>query len=215
MSAEGFLDETDAGVIFYTKTLSDQRYYTKSATDTLLGGKASTSSVSTIESDLETLEGNVYTKTQVDALVDAQISPTELNSTLASYATTSTTDALDTRLTTAEGEIDDLQSDKVDKVVGKGLSTEDFTTAEQTKLSNLVLGVDLAGGTAWKVDSEGDLTFGDEIDQHAGAWKVKFNIVDGEILFDYTLRKTSFDRFADLPDKLWTIDSDGDLNLTL
>ena len=33
--------------------------------------------------------------------------------------------------------IDGLLSDKVDKVSGKGLSTNDFTTSEKTKLSNL------------------------------------------------------------------------------
>src|SRR5690606_8608585 len=33
-----------------------------------------------------------------------------------------------------------LLDDKVDKVTGKGLSTEDFTTPEKTKLANINLG---------------------------------------------------------------------------
>lgn len=41
-------------------------------------------------------------------------------------------------LNNIEDGIGELQSQKVDKVSGKGLSTEDFTTAEKTKLSNIL-----------------------------------------------------------------------------
>lgn len=40
-------------------------------------------------------------------------------------------------------EVTDGLADKVDKVTGKGLSTEDYTTAEQTKLSNIETGAEV------------------------------------------------------------------------
>lgn len=43
----------------------------------------------------------------------------------------------DARLNADEGNITALQSGKVDKVAGKGLSTEDYTTAEKEKLATL------------------------------------------------------------------------------
>lgn len=48
------------------------------------------------------------------------------------------------RMTTAEGAITSLQNDKVDKVAGKGLSTNDFTDAEEEKLMHAVVDEDLA-----------------------------------------------------------------------
>ena len=45
-------------------------------------------------------------------------------------------------------ELTKVQSNKVDKVAGKGLSTEDYTSEEKTKLSNIE-----AGATNTVVDS--------------------------------------------------------------
>ena len=214
LSALGYLDSTSAGAIFYSKTLSDARYYTQSQVDGLLAGKASAQSVSDVEADLAELDSNTYSKSEVDALVDAQVSPTELSAELASYAPTSITDGLDSRVTTAEGDIASLEAGKVDKVEGKELSSNDFTDAEQAKLGNMVFAYQLAGGTAWT--RNGDvLTFGNEIDQHTGAWKITHRIVDGEILFDYALRSTTFNRFTELPDRHWPVNANGDLSLSL
>lgn len=44
---------------------------------------------------------------------------------------------LDTQIGLVYAAIDDLDTAKVDKVTGKGLSTEDYTTAEKTKLSGI------------------------------------------------------------------------------
>ena len=41
--------------------------------------------------------------------------------------------------TTQNTNINNLQNNKVDKEAGKGLSTNDFTTAEKTKLANLLI----------------------------------------------------------------------------
>lgn len=41
------------------------------------------------------------------------------------------------------GKVSNIISGKVDKVNGKGLSTEDYTTAEQTKLSGIATGAEV------------------------------------------------------------------------
>ena len=52
------------------------------------------------------------------------------------------------------GEVDAIAADKVDKVAGKGLSTEDFTTTEQTKLSGIEAGAQVNTITGVKGNSE-------------------------------------------------------------
>jgi hypothetical protein len=46
-------------------------------------------------------------------------------------------------------EADDLLDDKVDKVAGKGLSTEDYTTAEKTKLAGVEAGAEVNVQSDW------------------------------------------------------------------
>jgi hypothetical protein len=46
-----------------------------------------------------------------------------------------------------------LQSDKVDKIAGKGLSTNDFTTAEQTKLAGIEAGAEVNVNADWNATS--------------------------------------------------------------
>lgn len=48
-----------------------------------------------------------------------------------------------------KSQTDDLLDDKVDKVDGKGLSTEDYTTAEKTKLSNIEAGAEVNVQSDW------------------------------------------------------------------
>lgn len=60
--------------------------------------------------------------------------------------------ALKTRVKTAEDDIDALETGKVDKVAGKQLSTEDYTTAEKTKLGGIAEGAQVNVIETVKVD---------------------------------------------------------------
>lgn len=60
--------------------------------------------------------------------------------------------ALKTRVKTAEDDIDKLETGKVDKVEGKGLSTNDYTTAEKTKLAGIAEGAQVNVIETVKVD---------------------------------------------------------------
>jgi hypothetical protein len=50
-------------------------------------------------------------------------------------------------------DIEALQSDKVDKVAGKGLSTEDYTTAEKSKLAGIQAGAEVNVNADWNAFS--------------------------------------------------------------
>ena len=71
---------------------------------------------------------------------------------------------------------DNLLNDKVDKVTGKGLSTEDYTTAEKTKLSNIeaeankTVIVQATGSSTTSVMSQNAVTssLGDKVDKVSG-----------------------------------------------
>nr|DAP21959.1 MAG TPA: Head fiber protein [Caudoviricetes sp.] len=116
-------------------------YYTKAETDSKVSGKVdkitgkglSTNDYTTAEksklaslsnyddTELKSLIGNTYTKSEVDAKIDEAVTGGEVD--LTNYYT--------------KAEIDSKVSGKVDKVTGKGLSTNDFTTALKTKLEGL------------------------------------------------------------------------------
>ena len=66
---------------------------------------------------------DIYTKTEVDTLLDDYYTKTEVDTELDDYYTKTETDT----------ELDG----KVDKVTGKGLSTNDYTTADKTIVSNV------------------------------------------------------------------------------
>ena len=116
-------------------------YYTKAETDSKVSGKVdkitgkglSTNDYTTTEksklaslsnyddTELRSLIGNTYTKSEVDAKIDEAVAGGDVD--LSNYYTKSETDS--------------KVSNKVDKVTGKGLSTNDYTTAEKTKLAGL------------------------------------------------------------------------------
>ena len=75
--------------------------------------------IGTTEIDLS----DYVTDTELETILNDYVTTSGLNTILANYATTS---AMTTAL-----------ADKVDKVSGKGLSTEDYTTAEKTKVNGL------------------------------------------------------------------------------
>ena len=68
---------------------------------------------------------NYYKKTQVDALLAAKADSTDLDDYYMKIQTYS------------QNEVDTALADKVDKVAGKGLSQENYTSEEKTKLASL------------------------------------------------------------------------------
>ena len=144
-----YLDEN--GVLFYTQKL-------KIILDGLLAAKADASEITRIEGIIDTLETLVNNK--VDKVTGKGLSTNDLTDALKQYydnkqdalsagsnisienGVISATDTIydDTEI---KADIAELESGKVDKVTGKGLSTEDFTTAEKTKLSGIETGADV------------------------------------------------------------------------
>ena len=116
---------------YYTKSEVDSKDNTK--VDKVSGKGLSTNDFTTAEksklaslsnyndTELRNLIGNTYTKSEVDAKIDEAVAGGDVD--LSNYYTKSETDS--------------KVSNKVDKVTGKGLSTNDYTTAEKTKLAGL------------------------------------------------------------------------------
>ena len=116
---------------YYTKSEVDTKDSTK--VDKVSGKGLSTNDFTTAEksklaslsnyddSEIRNLIGNTYTKSEVDAKIDEAVAGGDVD--LSNYYTKSETDS--------------KVSNKVDKVTGKGLSTNDYTTAEKTKLAGL------------------------------------------------------------------------------
>ena len=116
---------------YYTKSEVDAKDNTK--VDKVSGKGLSTEDYTTAEksklaslsnyndSELRSLINNTYTKSEVDAKIDEAVTGSKVD--LSNYYTKSETDS--------------KVSGKVDKVEGKQLSTNDFTTALKTKLEGL------------------------------------------------------------------------------
>lgn len=116
---------------YYTKSEVDTKDSTK--VDKVSGKGLSTNDFTTAEksklaslsnyddSEIRNLIGNTYTKSEVDDKIDEAVAGGEVD--LTNYYT--------------KAETDSKVSGKVDKVTGKGLSTNDFTTALKTKLEGL------------------------------------------------------------------------------
>lgn len=80
------------------------------------------------------------------------------NSAIDTALSTTSTNPVENRVVTeAINRINQTLSDKVDKVAGKGLSTEDFTTEEKTKLSSIETGANANVQVDWnQTDSTSD-----------------------------------------------------------
>lgn len=92
-------------------------YYTKEEVDALI---PQVDSYTKVESDNKyAVKADVYTKSEVDDLIVPQVDAYTKQESDSKYATIETV------------------NNKVDKVVGKGLSTEDYTTEEKEKLAGL------------------------------------------------------------------------------
>lgn len=128
-------------------TVDLSNYYTKPETNTLVSSKVdkvegkqlSTEDYTTEEkTKLAGLEN--YDDTAVKSDIAANTVAIEAEVERAKAAEKVNADAITTeveRATTAEGELNTKIDTKVDKVEGKQLSTEDYTTAEKTKLASL------------------------------------------------------------------------------
>ena len=133
-TADATLDtKIDAEVTRATNAESELNTKIETKVDKVSGKQLSTEDYTTAEksklaslsnyddSELRNLIGNTYTKSEVDAKIDEAVTGGEVD--LSNYYTKSETDS--------------KVSGKVDKVEGKGLSTNDFTTALKTKLEGL------------------------------------------------------------------------------
>lgn len=100
---------------------------------------------------------NYYNKTEIDNLLNAKVNSSDLSTvaTSGSYNDLSNKPTIPTKTSDltndsnfvsssdlsnsyySKAQTDNLLDTKVDKVTGKGLSTEDYTTAEKTKLSGI------------------------------------------------------------------------------
>ena len=128
-------------------TVDLSNYYTKPETNTLVSSKVdkvegkqlSTEDYTTEEKNkLAGLEN--YDDTDIKNDIAANTVAIEAEVERAKAAEKVNADAITTeveRATTAEGELNTKIDTKVDKVEGKQLSTEDYTTAEKTKLASL------------------------------------------------------------------------------
>ena len=128
-------------------TVDLSNYYTKPETNTLVSSKVdkvegkqlSTEDYTTEEKNkLAGLEN--YDDTDIKNDIAANTVAIEAEVERATAADTTLQDNInkeETRARTAEKELDIKVSNKVDKIEGKQLSTEDYTTAEKTKLASL------------------------------------------------------------------------------
>ena len=112
----------------------ETNYYNKTEVELLVaGGSGGSIDLSNYYKKLET-----YSKAQVDAIISSGTTD------LSNYYTRAQVESLISAIPATDlsnyynkTQVDAIALDKVDKVVGKQLSTEDYTTAEKTKLSGL------------------------------------------------------------------------------
>lgn len=117
------------------------KYTLPTASDTVLGGvkvgAVDDATISSYHGAKTTLRNGVLMCDLVSDSKNGALSKTDY----AAFKKTGTDlAALDTRVTSAEDDINQLFSDKVDAVAGKGLSTNDFTAAYKTKLDGIATG---------------------------------------------------------------------------
>lgn len=116
-------------------------YYTKTETDSAI-----TTAISTALASVWVLKGRVNTVNDLPSsgnkVGDVYMVGLETDLNKPEYYWTGTAweffgQTVDLSAYYTKTQVDSLLGDKVDKVTGKGLSTEDYTTAEKTKLAGL------------------------------------------------------------------------------
>ena len=126
-------------------------YYTKTEADDLLDDKVDKVNGKGLSTeDYTTAEKNKLSGIENGAEVNVQSDWNQSN--------TSADDFIKNKPSIyTKSETDTLLNDKVDKVTGKGLSTEDYTTAEKTKLANIEAGAEVNVQSDWnQSDSTAD-----------------------------------------------------------
>lgn len=118
-------------------------YYTKTQADDLLDDKVDKVNGKGLSTnDYTTTEKNKLSSIENGAEVNVQSDWNQTN--------TSADDFIKNKPSVyTKSEADNLLDDKVDKVSGKGLSTEDFTTAEKTKLGGIEAGAEVNVQSDW------------------------------------------------------------------
>lgn len=114
--------DSDVGALGYLKSTILDNYYTKSVVDSLLRLKADISDLPTKLSDLVNDVGFITEEYHDDSKADLEDIPTK-------------TSDLDNDTGFITSSYHDVS--KVDKITGKGLSTNDYTTIEKNKLASL------------------------------------------------------------------------------
>lgn len=118
-------------------------YYTKTQADDLLDDKVDKVNGKGLSTnDFTTAEKNKLSSIENGAEVNVQSNWNQTD--------TSADDFIKNKPSVyTKSETDNLLDDKVDKVSGKGLSTEDFTTAEKTKLGGIEAGAEVNVQSDW------------------------------------------------------------------
>ena len=89
---------------------------------------------------------------------------------------------IEDRLDGIEEDIEELYDSKVDKEIGKGLSTNDYTNAEKAKLESLKIKDVKSGDTMLEVDVNGDLISHFDVTYDQNSKKILFTGKDGASL---------------------------------
>ena len=98
---------------------------------------------------MEQLEAGTNITIEETADGKAKISASGEVSSEDTYARAEITAILDGTTLDSFGDVETALADKVDKVSGKGLSTEDYTTAEQQKLAGIAAGAEVNVQSDW------------------------------------------------------------------
>lgn len=129
-------DGTTSGWELIGSTQVDlSQYYTKTETDTLLSSKADTSSLASVATSGD------YTDLQNTPSIPSDADDITYDNTTSGLNATNAQDAIDETVAAL--------GDKVDKVSGKGLSSNDYTTAEKNKLSGIATGAEVNVQADW------------------------------------------------------------------
>lgn len=143
---------------FITNTVNNlANYYLKSETYTQAEVNSLIGAISTI--DIQVVEELPTTDISTTTIYLVPIETSEENNVYEEYIYVNNsweligTTQVDLSDYYTKTQVDDLLDDKVDKVAGKGLSTEDFTTAEKSKLAGIESGAEVNVNADWNATS--------------------------------------------------------------
>lgn len=148
--------QTDTKITEATSGKVDNATYTAYTADTAteIGSKLATSDFNTYSGAVDTLIGEKASQTSVNALNDVVTAHTASTDIHVTAADKTKWNNVDNKLNTSDfntysGNVDTAISNKVDKVEGKGLSTNDFTNELKTKLDGIAEGAEVNVQANW------------------------------------------------------------------